>query len=80
MYCISLLVRRKLYEEKRYVFFTIVIMILVSIISGCKNEEKMQVLNWAIVGITGFETEESIPKEKVTELNQLLAEKEKIIR
>lgn len=51
------------------------------LLGGCKKSEKKisqsKVIDWAIAGLWGFENEDSISEEKVTELNQLLAEKGK---
>ena len=67
----------------------VLLLVLVMLLSGCgmsKGEERKAgpepesepgVLIWTIAGVMGFESEDSIPEEKIAECNQLLAEKGK---
>lgn len=61
----------------------VLLLVCVMMLSGCGISESeggragsaSKVLNWTIAGVWGFDTEDSIPEEKISELNQLLAEK-----
>lgn len=59
----------------KYILLPIVLVVIATVFCFMNKSEKSEVLNWGIVGLSGYESNEAVLKEQEEILNRLLKEK-----